>query len=132
MKIAQREDFALILMGILAENYSSKFVSLSRVAEETQLSPLFLKHIVLLLKKGGLVASKEGIDGGYRLARDPEKIAVADIIRAISVKVITPSCSRSNCRVKKISCACSKLWDRVNNYLFAYLKKMSLSEFVKL
>lgn len=132
MKITQKEDFALIFMRILAENYSGKFVSLTKVAKDTQLSPLFLKHIAVLLKNSGLVESKEGVIGGYRLTSHPDKITVADIIEAISIKVVAPSCSKSSCRVKKISCSCSKLWDKVNKYLLAYLRNISLSEFVEL
>lgn len=43
----------------------------------------FLENILADLRRGGLVASQRGAEGGYRLAIPAERIAVADIIRAV-------------------------------------------------
>jgi len=43
----------------------------------------FLENILADLRRAGLVASQRGAEGGYRLARPPSDITVADIIRAV-------------------------------------------------
>jgi Rrf2 family protein len=43
----------------------------------------FLENILIDLRHAGLVRSQRGADGGYWLARAPEEITVADVIRAV-------------------------------------------------
>lgn len=132
MKIAKRDDFGLLFMSSLAKVYPGKYLPLSRVAGNTNLSPLFLKHIASSLVSKGLIVSKEGVDGGYRLSKSPEKISVADILKAVSGDIIIPACADGVCRVKKKNCQCIPLWGKVNERLFGYLNKLTLSEFINL
>ncbi len=133
MKIAKREDFALIFMSALAKSYPKHYVSLSWVAKKENLSPLFLKHIAKELLDKGLIESKEGISGGYRLKKDPKDIPISAIVNAISEGVVAPSCAHGGvCRIRKSSCSCLILWDKVNKHLFAYLENISLADFNKL
>jgi Rrf2 family protein len=43
----------------------------------------FLENILAEMRRAGIVASQRGADGGYWLARSPDTISVADIIRAV-------------------------------------------------
>ncbi len=131
MKISKKEDYGLIFMSALARKYSKEFISLAIVAKETRLSPLFLKHMASLLLKNGLIDSKEGITGGYRLSRDPRKINVAQILESLSEGMVIPSCKTHNCTIKKDKCVCFSLWDKVNNNVFSYLRNIKLSDFAK-
>lgn len=131
MKISQKEDFAIILMSTLAKNYSEKFISLSFIARETGLSPLFLKHIAVSLKNYGLILSREGVSGGYRLAKKPQKISAAEILQAISDHVVTLSCAKGECRLNKRTCVCFSFWGKLNYKMGAFLGKIKLSEIMK-
>ncbi len=53
------------------------------IAERTGLPQPYLEQILLALKGAGLVKSKRGVGGGYVLAREPDTITLADIIRAV-------------------------------------------------
>lgn len=53
------------------------------IAAEEGIPPKFLEAILADLKRGGLVHAQRGAEGGYRLARPGDEIAVADIIRAV-------------------------------------------------
>ena len=132
MKISKRDDFSLIFMSVLAKTNDKKgFVSLSTVAQETHLSPLFLKHIALTLKGKGLVESREGVAGGYRLTRSPEKITVAEIISSETHGCISLSCNHTTCRIDKGNCLCYPFWNRVGKEMFSVLEKINLSDFIK-
>ena len=53
------------------------------LAEAQGIPPRFLQAILLRLRQRGLLLSHRGADGGYRLARPPEEITVADVLRAV-------------------------------------------------
>jgi Rrf2 family protein len=53
------------------------------LAADQGLPPRFLGAILADLRRAGLVASQRGAEGGYRLARPPEDITVAEVIRAL-------------------------------------------------
>jgi Rrf2 family protein len=53
------------------------------VARAQEIPLRFLEHILLDLKHAGLVSSQRGAEGGYWLARPPEEITLAEVIRAV-------------------------------------------------
>ena len=53
------------------------------LAGEQGLPPRFLGAILADLRRAGVVASQRGAEGGYRLAREPDAITIADVIRAL-------------------------------------------------
>ncbi len=97
MKLIKQEDFAILFMSELAKNYGKKLVSLSEVGTAHGVSILFLKKIARFLRGAALITSKEGVTGGYALARAPRLINVWDIMRAASGKQDTQSLSKKPC-----------------------------------
>lgn len=53
------------------------------LAEAQNLPPKFLTSILADLRRAGLVVSQRGVEGGYRLAREPKAITAAEVIRAL-------------------------------------------------
>lgn len=71
-------------------------VFIADVANRQDIPRRFLENILLELRKHGLVVSHRGKMGGYALARSPDLITFADIIRAIDGPVaLTPCTSRT-------------------------------------
>lgn len=69
---------------------------ISDIAARQDIPRRFLENILLELRKHGLVVSHRGKAGGYALARAPEQISFADIIRAIDGPLaLTPCTSRT-------------------------------------
>ena len=58
-------------------------IKAERLSDEQDIPLNFLENILNQLKAGGIVVSQRGPDGGFRLARDPTQISVADIIRVV-------------------------------------------------
>jgi Rrf2 family protein len=54
-----------------------------RIAQAQAIPPKFLENILLDLKHAGLVQSQRGAEGGYWLAKAPEQIVLAEVIRAV-------------------------------------------------
>ena len=54
-----------------------------RIARAQKIPLKFLENILLDLKHAGLVQSQRGADGGYWLAKEPDRIVLAEVIRAV-------------------------------------------------
>lgn len=84
MLFSAKAEYACVAMLELAGRYADpRPVRLSDVADKHGISDRFLVQILLQLKTGGLVESTRGAAGGYALARPPEEISLADIIRVV-------------------------------------------------
>jgi Rrf2 family protein len=81
MKLSAKTEYACLAMLQLAEDYDSgEPVQIRRIADVHGIPSRFLVQILLQLKGASLVASTRGAAGGYRLARPPEKITLAEVI----------------------------------------------------
>jgi Rrf2 family protein len=69
-------------------------VQVRRIADRAEIPEGFLEQIMSDLRRAGLVESLRGAHGGYRLARDPERINLADVIEAIDGPVTPGGCLR--------------------------------------
>jgi Rrf2 family protein len=66
------------------------------IADRAEIPEGFLEQIMGDLRKAGLVESVRGAHGGYRLARDPAHINLADVIEAIDGPVTPGGCLRDS------------------------------------
>jgi Rrf2 family protein len=85
MKLTTKSEYALLILIRLARTKalpgSSFFVRLEEICTEYDLSMKYAEQQVSALKKSGMVISKRGAGGGYQLAKQPEDISLAQVIR---------------------------------------------------
>ncbi|MGI8695505.1 MAG: RrF2 family transcriptional regulator [Mycobacteriales bacterium] len=82
MHISARVDYAMRALVVLAVNDGER-VTCEALASAQAIPARFLEGILTALRRAGIVASQRGVDGGYRLATPADRIAVADVIRAL-------------------------------------------------
>jgi Rrf2 family protein len=81
MKLSARTEYAFLAMLQLAHDYDSgEPVQIRRIAGEHGIPARFLVQILLQLKSASLVVSTRGAAGGYRLARAPREITLAEVL----------------------------------------------------
>lgn len=80
MKISARADYAVRAVAFLAIR-NGEILQIADIAREERIPPKFLEGVLSELKRAGIVDSKRGIGGGYRLARSSEEISVGEVIR---------------------------------------------------
>ncbi len=68
------------MLQLAEEHDSGEPVQIRRIADEQGVPARFLVQILLQLKGASLVASTRGAAGGYRLARPPREITLAEVI----------------------------------------------------
>ena len=84
MKLSAKTEYACLAMLQLAQEYESgEPVQIRRIADEHGIPSRFLVQILLQLKGASLVASTRGAAGGYRLARPPREITLAEVIEVM-------------------------------------------------
>ena len=82
MRVSAKVDYALRAAAELARAEPGP-VKGERIAQAQSIPLKFLENILLELRHHGLVQSQRGADGGYWLARAPEEINLAEVIRAV-------------------------------------------------
>jgi Rrf2 family protein len=83
MRISAKADYAVRALAELAAAEGDKPVKAERVATAQQIPLNFLENILGELRHAGIVRSHRGAEGGFRLAKPPSEITVADVIRAV-------------------------------------------------
>ena len=92
MKISTKGRYALRMMMDIAAHDQEGYVSLKDVAARQEISPKYLEQIAGMLSRAGLLRSGRGAQGGYRLAREPERYTVGDILRLTEGNLAPVAC----------------------------------------
>jgi len=83
MRVSAKVDYAVRAAVELAAAASGGPVKGEAIASALGIPAKFLENILLDLKHAGLVQSQRGTEGGYWLARAPDEISLAEVIRAV-------------------------------------------------
>src|SRR5205814_10552025 len=80
-------DALPISLLVLGSSYRQPVVRIQTIAEQQNIPKRFLEQILSDLKSAGVLESKRGIAGGYRLAKPPHKITLAEVIDRKSTRL---------------------------------------------
>ncbi|MGZ6297554.1 MAG: RrF2 family transcriptional regulator [Candidatus Limnocylindrales bacterium] len=83
MRISAKAEYAVRAAVELASVDDEKPVKAERLATAQEIPLNFLENILGELRHAGIVRSHRGAEGGFRLARPPAEITIADVIRAV-------------------------------------------------
>ena len=85
MEISARAEYAIRAMLMLAEAHAAGTAAMpaQELAQRQQLPAKFLEVVLGQLRRGGLVVSRRGAAGGYRLASQAQEITIGAVIRTV-------------------------------------------------
>ncbi|MEU7011193.1 Rrf2 family transcriptional regulator [Streptomyces sp. NPDC046332] len=89
MRISARADYAVRAALQLAASRSDEPLKTEAIAEAQDIPHKFLEGILNDMRRGGLVVSRRGGNGGYRLAKPAESISIADVIRVVDGPLVS-------------------------------------------
>ena len=83
MKLSKRGEYGLRALQDLAARYGDGPIPNKELAERNNVPYRFLEQILITLKHARIVRSQKGSQGGYTLARPPDQIPLAEVIRLL-------------------------------------------------
>lgn len=137
MKLSTKGRYAMVAMVDLAiltarpGDGEDKHVSLAEIARRQSVSQPYLEQLFVRLRRAGLVASVRGPGGGYRLARAPEEIRVAEIMEAVeeTVNAMEQGAGASGgISGSQAQSMANRLWESLSAQVYVFLHQTTLAE----
>lgn len=129
LRITKQSDYGIVLMTLFGGAEAGRVHSTRDLAASAKLPLPTVSKILKALARAGLLQSHRGVKGGYRLARDPARISVEEIIRALEGPIAITECIEggSDCEIEA-SCPVRTNWQRINGAVRDALAAIPLSE----
>ena len=134
MKLTSKGRYAVMALADMASFDRKKPVSLRDISLRQNISLVFLEQIFSKLKKGNIVKSIRGANGGYILSSNPGQIKLSSIFSAVDEHVKTVQCkkeSKKGCNGKSAKCITHYLWDELEIYINDFFDKKNLEDLLK-
>jgi FeS assembly SUF system regulator len=131
LRISKLTDYGTVMLAHLAGNPSA-VCSAADVAATTGIALPTVSKLLKSLGHAGLVTSRRGASGGYKLSRPPQEISAADVIDALEGPVSITECSGidSSCEHEHL-CTVGGSWQRINIAIRRALEDVSLLDLLK-
>src|SRR5829696_266490 len=128
MRISAKADYAVRAAVELATAGDDP-VKGEKIAEAQGIPLQFLEHILLELKHARLVRARRGARGGYWLAKPPEEIRLADVIRAVegplaNIQDLAPESTKYAGNAKQLT----EVWIAVRASLRRVLERVTIAD----
>ena len=132
LRITKQTDYGIVLMTYFAGDKSRSVHNARDLATAAALPLPTVSKILKGLARADLLKSHRGVKGGYSLAREPDDIAVGEIIRAIEGPIAITEClddSASDCDIQRC-CPVRANWQRINEAVRVALHAVPLTEMI--
>lgn len=129
LRISKLTDYGIVLLVHLAHEAPGTTRNAREMAEATDLPLPAVSKMLKSLAAAELLESLRGARGGYRLARDPGKVTVAEILEALEGPIALMDCTvgPGHCDVEA-SCGVREPWQRINRAVHDTLRRVTLEE----
>ncbi len=134
MRFSTRLTYGLRALVKLASLWGKGNVSLSKIAKEEKISLYYLERIFMDLKKNKIVVASKGSLGGYKLAKEPNKITLLEVLNSLEGEVSPFYCIKSDGKVyckQKHKCRVAPILLKIQNLIKDNLAKITLEQILK-
>lgn len=137
MKLSTKGRYAVTALADIAlhgaepEGAAGHRVSLAEVSDRQDISLAYLEQLFARLRRAGLVESVRGPGGGYRLARAPEAITIAEIMAAVDERLNAMGCGGKpgeSCGGSTAQCLTHDLWEQLSAHVHVFLSRTTLAD----
>lgn len=143
-RLSQKADYGLILLSAIAKTYprgevkvtsrshpggaaGTKFVSVAQVAKKNEISTKFLSQIAGELKRAGVLSSREGVAGGYVLAKKPNQIKILDVLKTLDGELVEGKCFEDD---HECVCGAGDMWEDMKQQMEATIGSKTVADLV--
>ena len=143
-RLSQKADYGLILLSSIARIHprgeakamsglhpggvnQAGYVSISSIASKHKISTKFLSQIAQKLKRAGILESKEGISGGYSLAKSAGEIKLLDVLKILEGEPLGGKCFEEG---HWCTCGAGDMWKQMKKQMEATLGQKTVADLV--
>lgn len=129
IRMTKLSDYGLVLLTHFAR-HEEDLHSAVELATAANLPLPTVGKILKILAKEGILGSNRGAKGGYKLARKPSEISVAQILKALEGPIAITEClehPEAQCEYER-ACPTRANWAIVNRAIRQALERISLAE----
>jgi len=129
--ITRNTDYAVRALCCIAEQ-EKNIVSTDQMVQNLQMPRSFLRKILQILNKKGLLNSYKGKGGGFTLALPPEKISLIDVMEIFQGPIRLNECKfkKSDCPYTS-DCLLKKEIDEIEKEVMIKLKAITIASIIK-
>ncbi|MFA5008063.1 MAG: Rrf2 family transcriptional regulator [Candidatus Omnitrophota bacterium] len=131
MKLITRDtDYALRAVCFIAKKKNKKICA-SELVEELKIPRPFLRKILQVLNREGILISYKGIGGGFILAKQPKDIYLTDLMEIFQGRLNLNECTLRKMKCPNVSvCPLRKKIKNIEKYVINELSEINLASFV--
>jgi FeS assembly SUF system regulator len=128
LRVTKLADYGIVILTFFAAHPENTCAARD-IANAVRLPLPIASKALKLLSKAGLLVSQRGTRGGYGLARPPEQITIAAIIRALEGPIALTQCSgkKRDCGLEA-GCPVQANWHQINQAIYSTLEKLTLDQ----
>ena len=129
LTLSKQSDYALIILSQLTRS-KQEYTPLSQLVDDTNLPQRFLARIAATLVTNGILISREGRIGGYKLSNTYKSISLYDFLKIFEKNLDFLQCIKHdfNCKYQKVCTHRHTVKTKLNDIVITQLKKTSLAE----
>ena len=130
MKLTTRGHYGVKAMLDLSLQPNYGPASVNAIATRQYLPIPYLEKLLIELRRAGLVESIRGVNGGYKLAKNPTQISLSDILVAVGESMVVDRSESNQSAGDNLATdwVTQMLWRRLNEKLQAALASISLAD----
>lgn len=132
MRISSKGRYALAATISMAQHYNKgECITVISISEKLGISKIYLEQVFSLLKRGDIVTSVKGAQGGYMLTRAPGQISAYQVLTAVESALTESTEETVAQKAPQIEAAMRALvFDSLGSALKAALNKITLDDLV--
>lgn len=130
MSLTTRGRYAARIMVRLARHNGSRPATKHLIGKAEDISPSYVEQIMVHLRTARLVRSHRGRKGGFSLTRDPEKITLAEVLRAVEGPVALAPCLYDTCK-REPSCPTRPVWQKAAQAVENVFSETTIAQMVE-
>ncbi len=133
MRVSTKTEYATRALLDLAVAQEGLLVKTLDIARRQRIPKKYLEQILLAFKREGIVRSKSGFHGGYTLARSPELVTMAHIVRAVDGPLAPVRCVSTTAYApctcpNEATCPFRTVWQEARDAMVGVLERVTLAD----
>lgn len=131
MAISTKGRYSVRILTLMAARPAGHVFTRHDIAEGEKISPTYVQQLMVALRAAGFVSSRRGRVGGFTLARDPETVTVADVLRATEGPIAVAPCLGGETCEREPECTTRALWKRAGEMLDELFGGVTIADLVR-